>query len=99
MVTTMSAVATASAALAAAVMPAAAAAFTASGLLSNAVTREALLDEVLRHGQPHGAHADEADARHALPPWDRSETPAHSSMMRAIAVWSCSAMPRAMATR
>src|SRR6202035_4603488 len=23
-----------------------------------------LLDEILGHGQPHGAHADEADARH-----------------------------------
>jgi len=98
-VTTMSAVATASAALAAAVMPAAAGGLHRLGIAIESGHGEALLHEVLRHGQPHGAHADEADTRHALPPWDRSETPVHSSMIRAIAVWSCSAMPRAIASR
>ncbi len=52
MVTTMSAVATASAAVAAAVMPAAAAAFTASGLLSNAVTVKPFFTRFFAMGSP-----------------------------------------------
>ena len=48
----MSAVATASAALAAAVMPAAAAAFTASGLLSNAVTVKPFFTRFFAMGSP-----------------------------------------------
>src|SRR6266511_4201588 len=30
--------------------------------------RKTLLDEILRHGQPHGPHADEADPCHHDPP-------------------------------
>src|SRR5262252_8301166 len=61
---------------------------------------EAFLDEVGRHGQPHGADADEPDACHARSPdFDRSSMPAHSSMSRATAVWSSSPMPRATAMR
>ena len=86
-VMTRSAPATASAAEAAAVMPAAAAALHRLRVQVEGGHREALLDEIDGHGQPHGADADEADAGHAAPPDPaRSRIPVRSSMSCAIAV-------------
>ena len=86
MVMTRSAVATASAADAAAVMPAATAALTASVLMSNAVTAKPFLTRFLAMGSPMVPTPMKPIRVIALLPVRPGAGMVHSSMSRATAV-------------